>query len=60
MNSESIGKKYKFLIIIESRKLFFTGVIKDISLTHFTFIDKENKTLSFRLTDLVEAEEVKE
>lgn len=34
--------------------LNFKGIVKEISKTHITFIDKFNRTMSYRLTDLVE------
>lgn len=49
-----VGQTCKVHVIINRTDLYFRAYIKDVSLTHLTFIDKYNRQYSFRLCDVAE------
>lgn len=54
-NLKGYINKRCFISVEPSNKILnFTGIVKGISNTHITFIDRLDRTMSYRLTDLVE------
>ena len=53
-----IGQRKHIIISINNKFLHFNGVIEEITPTHIFFIDKFNKSLVFKIENLVEISEI--
>lgn len=54
---EWLNKKVRLSVEIDGRTLYYTATIIDVSDTHITFIDKFDKTITKRISDVIEVEE---
>jgi len=59
MDSTLVGKPQWLHVRLDKKDLFYTAkLIKSISPTHITFIDKEDKEYTFRICDIVQSQPV--
>lgn len=54
-----INKKYRFVISLKSRELYYTGKVTSIDVNFVTFIDLKDRELTYNLSSITSYEEVK-